>query len=107
MSHKGLIMMLYGVALTIILSRYYKAGNSGLPKPDQITAPSYLYGVLALTGSFLGALPTVLAAGLTLGLYYYTHPNAESAEAKSFDAFGGTGNLNAAGKPKPQTRTVK
>lgn len=66
---------MYGVALSIILKRWYDAGNSGLPKPDVIVAPSYLYGVLALTSDFLEGLPVVLAAGLTAGLYYAVHPS--------------------------------
>lgn len=78
MSSKAFIIFLYGVALSIIVKRWYGNGNTGLPSPDVITAPSYLYGVLALTSDFLEGLPVVLAAGLTAGLYYATH-NASKA----------------------------
>lgn len=44
-----------------------------MPYPTTITAPTYLYGVLGLTADFTGGLSTVLAAGLTLGLFYRTH----------------------------------
>ena len=78
MSSKAFIIFLYGVALTITIKRWHNNGNTGLPTPDVIVAPSYLYGVLALTSDFLEGLPVVLAAGLTVGLYYATH-NASKA----------------------------
>lgn len=72
MNNKAFILSLYFVALFIILKNYYKH-NSGMPYPTTITAPSYLYAVLGLTADFTGGLSTVLAAGLTLGLFYRTH----------------------------------
>lgn len=73
MNNKAFILSLYFVALFIILKNYYNQGNSGMPYPTTITAPSYLYAVLALTSDFTGGLSTVLAAGLTMGLFYRTH----------------------------------
>lgn len=64
---------MYLVALFLVLKNYYNQGNSGMPYPSTITAPSYLYGVLALTADFTEGLSGVLAAGLTLGLFYRTH----------------------------------
>ena len=73
MSNKAFILAMYLVALFIILKNYYNKGNSGMPYPTTITAPSYLYAVLGLTADFTGGVSTVLAAGLTLGLFYRTH----------------------------------
>jgi hypothetical protein len=73
MSNKAFILSMYLVALFIILKNYYNKGNSGMPYPTTITAPSYLYGVLALTSDFTEGLSGVLAAGLTLALFYRTH----------------------------------
>jgi len=70
-SNKAFILALYFVALFIIVRNYYKTG-SGMPYPTYVTAPSYLYAVLGLTSDFTGGLSTVLAAGLTLGLFYAT-----------------------------------
>jgi hypothetical protein len=71
-NNKAFILALYFVALFIILKNYYKK-NSGMPYPTTITAPSYLYAVLGLASDFTGGFATVLAAGLTLGLFYRTH----------------------------------
>lgn len=73
MSNKAFILALYFVALFISVKNYYTQGGSGMPYPTSITAPTYLYAVLGLTSDFTGGLSTVLAAGLTLGLYYRTH----------------------------------
>ena len=73
MSSKAFILSMYLVALFLVLKNYYNQGNSGMPYPSAITAPSYLYGVLALTADFTEGLSGVLAAGLTLGLFYRTH----------------------------------
>jgi hypothetical protein len=70
---KAFILSLYFVALFIIVKNYYDKGGAGMPYPTTITAPSYLYGVLGITSDFTGGLSTVLAAGLTLALFYRTH----------------------------------
>lgn len=73
MNRKAFILAMYFAALFIVIKHWYKQpGNSGMPYPTTITAPSYLYGILALTDDFTGGLSTVLAAGLTLGLFYRT-----------------------------------
>lgn len=83
MSRKAFILSMYAVALYIVLSRWYKAGNSGMPDPSVVTGPSYLYGVLALTSDFLEGLPVVLAAGLTAGLYWRASEQAKVPTKKT------------------------
>jgi hypothetical protein len=63
--NKALILFLYGTTLYITVSRWYKAGNSGMPDPKVIGPASYLFGILALAADFLEGLPVVLALGLT------------------------------------------
>lgn len=77
MSNKAFILSMYLVALFIVLKNYYAQGNSGMPYPTTVTAPSYLYAVLALTADFTEGLSGVLAAGLTLGLFWRTHMQGE------------------------------
>jgi hypothetical protein len=112
MKHKSVIVMMWGIAGFIILSRWYKAGNTGLPNPQLIAAPSYLYGVLALASEFLEGLPVVLSLGVTTGLYFATHPVKETGEGIITEPMVPTPKTkavpkNAAGKPVPQTRSVK
>jgi hypothetical protein len=65
---------MYLVAVYIILRHWYnQPGNSGMPYPTTITAPSYLYAVLGIASGVVGDLATVLAVGLTVGLYWRTH----------------------------------
>lgn len=66
---KALVIFLYGVTLYITLSRWYGAGNSGLPEPRVVAPASWLFGILALTADFLEGLPVILAAALTFILY--------------------------------------
>jgi hypothetical protein len=73
MNNKAFILAMYLVALFIILKNYYRKNKGGMPYPTVVVAPSYLYGVLSVTADFTGGLSTVLAAGLTLGLFYRTH----------------------------------
>lgn len=91
MSRKAFILAMYAVALYIVLTRWYKAGNSGMPNPSVVTGPSYLYGILALTSDFLEGLPVVLAAGLTAGLYWRVSEQAKVPTNKAV--------------PKPPIRT--
>lgn len=78
---KPLILALYGVALYFILRSYYKnTGETGLPNPRALAAPTYLYGILALTSDFLGGVPIVLAGGLTVALIWQA--NGQSPTAK-------------------------
>lgn len=68
---KALVLVLYGVALYFILKKYYEnPANTGLPNPTVLTAPTYLYGILALTSDFLEGLPIVLAGALTVALIW-------------------------------------
>lgn len=67
---KAVVLMLFVVAVYFILDAYYKEGNSGIPNPSVLTAPTYLYGALALSADFLEGFPIVLAAGLTVALIW-------------------------------------
>lgn len=70
---------MYGVALFFILRVWYAQGNSGLPNPQVISTPTYLYGILALVADFAGGFPVVLGAGLTVALIW----QAQGSEAKA------------------------
>lgn len=67
---KSLILGMYAVVLYFVLKKYYANGNQGAPNPSTITAPTYLYAILAITADFLGAFPVVLGAGLTVALIW-------------------------------------
>jgi chromate transport protein ChrA len=109
MRTKAIIVVMWGIALGIILNGYYRSGNSGLPNPRSIAAPSYLYGVLAISSEFLEGLPVVLAVGLTAALFYRTNPAlaGTSPDAKPTKGKPNAVPKNKAGKPVPQTRKVK
>lgn len=95
---------MFGIANVIILKRWYAAGNGGLPHPQVIAAPAYLYGVLALASEFLQGLPVVLSVGLTVGLWYAVHP----AQAKKDEPATATKpKTSLSGTNTPQTRSVK
>jgi len=69
---------MYGVALFFILRRYYANGNSGLPSPTVLAAPTYLYGIAALTTDFAGGFPVLIAAGMTMALIWQTETKKTS-----------------------------
>jgi hypothetical protein len=98
MNNKAFILALYFVALFIVVKNYYNKGGEGMPYPTYVTAPSYLYGVLGLTADFTGGLSTVLAAGLTLGLFYRTHTGSDPL-------IPGTVKVTAAKTKKPAVKT--
>lgn len=76
-----------------------------MPYPTTITAPSYLYAVLGLTSDFTGGLSTVLAAGLTLGLFYRTHSGNNPLPVKT--APGSKGNKTGAKNQQATTAPAK
>lgn len=96
--NKALILFLYGTTLYITVSRWYKAGNSGMPDPRTISPASYLFGILALTADFLEGLPVILALGLTF-ILLEKNPAAKNAGGKQ--AVPGPGVTNA--NPNPST----
>lgn len=97
MNNKALILGMYLVALFIILRHWYKdPNNSGMPYPTTITAPSYLYAVLGLTSDAIGGLGTVLAVGLTVGLYWAVQKNNKLGRIISVSASGPTSNIDKA-----------
>ena len=67
---KALILFLYAVALYFSVRNWYNAGNSGLPNPTILAAPTYLYSALALASDFTGDFTIPIAAGLTLTLIW-------------------------------------
>jgi len=91
---------MYFVALFIIVKNYYNKGNTGMPYPTTITAPSYLYAILGITSDFTEGLSTVLAAGLTLALFYRTHTGSDPI-------IPGTVKVSSIpkDKPKPKSQT--
>lgn len=75
MKGKGLILFFYIVAIYFILKTYYAHGNAGMPNPKTFTAPTYLYGSLALASEFLEGLPIVLAGIFTIALIWQANGN--------------------------------
>lgn len=71
--------MLYGVALYFVLQSYYREGNTGLPNPRVLMAPTYLYGILTLASDFLEGFPVVLAGGLTVALIWQAQSQKQNA----------------------------
>jgi hypothetical protein len=84
---------MYLVAIYLVVSHWYKNGGRGMPYPTTISAPSYLYGTLALVGDATGGLTTVLAVGLTFGLY-------QSLKNKGAASLGGISIANGPVGPK-------
>ena len=98
MKNKPVILVMYGVALYFILRKYYTNGNTGLPVPTVLSAPTYLYGVGLLASDFLGGVPTVIMAGLTLGLIYQTQNGSSTGWVAKATA-GPPGTQGPVGKP--------
>lgn len=68
---KAVILALFGTALYFVLRNYYKnPNNTGVPNPQALVGPFYLYAILALASDFLAGLPIALAAGLTVALIW-------------------------------------
>lgn len=86
---KSLILFLYVVAIFFILRNYYaqkdSSGtpvNTGMPNPQVLTAPTYLYAILALTADFLEGFPIVLALALTVSLIWQATGNQPKSVEK-------------------------
>lgn len=79
--NKSLVIGLYGIALFVILRKYYAEGNSGMPNPKVLANPTYLYGMLLLASDVVGGLPIILALGLTVALVWQA--NAQKAPIKN------------------------
>lgn len=76
---KPFILFLYGTALFWILRSYYKdPANTGMPRPQTLSAPTYLYGILSLASDFTGGFTVPLAAGLTVALIWQTQTKDKS-----------------------------
>lgn len=95
MRNKAIVLFMFGVALYFILRAYYRQGNTGLPNPQVLSAPTYLYGILALAADFLAGFPIVLAAGLTMALVW----QAQGVDPKTGKVTDST-SVNPAVNPK-------
>lgn len=78
---KALLLFLYGTALYLIVRRRFQLGDTGMPPPNAVAAPTYLYGMLLLAADFLEALPVFLGAGLTLALIWNLQGNPSNPKA--------------------------
>ena len=72
---KSLILFLFVIAVYISLSH---EKITGMPSPRKIAPAVYLYGSLALASDFLGGFPVAIAAILTAGLWWRTHPETQT-----------------------------
>lgn len=68
--NKAVILFAYGTALYLILRKAYQEGHTGIPEPSLLAPPTYLYGILALSESFIGGVATFMAISLTFGLMW-------------------------------------
>lgn len=103
---KPLILFLYATAMYFVLSTWYKRGNTGIPDPRVIAAPTYLYSILDLVSGFTGNLTVPLAMGMTFILVVQAK-NGVTTTAVS-PPYTGSGNRTgtgaAAGGATPSTR---
>jgi hypothetical protein len=67
---KAVILFSFGTAVYLILKKAYQEGHTGIPEPQLLAPPVYLYGILALMSDFLDTLPTILAVALTVSLVW-------------------------------------
>lgn len=65
---KPLLIFMYGIAVYFILRSWYSQGNTGLPRPNILVGPTYLYSILTLASDFAENIPVLIGAGLTLAL---------------------------------------
>lgn len=80
---KTAILGMYVVVLFFVMQRYYKQGGQGMPNPQVLTAPTYLYAILALAADFMGGFPIALAAGLTVALVWQATGNGTSSQTST------------------------
>lgn len=92
---KSLILLMYSVVVYFILRKWYAQGNTGIPNPQILVGPTYLYGILALSADFADNLPIVIGAGMTFAFIL----QAQSQPSK-IDVNPAT-NPKAAGPIKP------
>jgi len=86
--NKAVVLFAYGTAVYFILRKAYQEGHTGIPEPSLLAPPTYLYGILALSADFLGALPVVIAVALTFALIW-GYQDLESG-ATTIGRFAGT-----------------
>lgn len=65
---KSLMLFLYATALFFIVRYWYQKGNTGIPGPQILAPPTYLYGGLSIASGFTGDLTIPLALGMTVAL---------------------------------------
>ena len=79
---KPLLIFMYGIAVYFILRSWYAQGNTGLPRPNILVGPTYLYSILTLASDFAENIPVLIGAGLTLALIVQAQ-NAGVSKGKS------------------------
>jgi len=67
---KALILASFGTAVYLILRKAYQEGHTGIPEPQLIGPPVYLYGILALSADIVGDFAVWAAVALTVGLVW-------------------------------------
>jgi hypothetical protein len=87
-NNKAIILFAYGTAIYIILKKAYKEGHTGIPEPQLLAPPTYLYGILALATDFLGGIATFIAIALTFSLMW-AYQDLESGKT-TLGRFSGT-----------------
>lgn len=66
---------MYATAMYFVLKRYYAAGNTGIPNPQTMVGPTYLYIILALASDFFGGAAGFIGAGLTVAMIWDAEKN--------------------------------
>jgi len=66
--NKAVILFSYGTAVYLILRKAYQEGHTGIPEPQLLGPPTYLYGILALAEDAIGGVATMIAVALTFSL---------------------------------------
>lgn len=107
---KPLLLFLYATALYFVLSGWYRNGNTGIPSPKVLAAPTYLYSILGIVSGFTGGFTIPVALGLTFTLVLqskkqpstaatYAGPSPASKSSGSGAGFAAVG-APPAGSPK-------
>lgn len=76
---KSVILFLFIVAVFISV----KNDQTLPPNPRTVAPAVYLYSALALSADFLGGLPVVLAAMLTVALYWRSQDQKKKTKKKT------------------------
>jgi len=67
---KALVLASFGTAVYFILRKAYQEGHTGIPEPQLLGPPVYLYAILALGVDIVGDFAVWAAVALTFGLIW-------------------------------------